>query len=62
VESIGSGAAWVFAGGRMVEGSWSRPDSGSGFELSTEEGDTLEVPAGRVWISFFPSGQTPTWS
>ncbi|HVR32974.1 MAG TPA: DUF3048 domain-containing protein [Acidimicrobiia bacterium] len=62
VESIGSGTAWVFAEGGMVEGSWSRPDSGSGFDLTTDEGDTIEVPAGRVWISFFPSGQTPTWS
>ena len=62
VESIGEGDAWIFADGRVVEGTWSRPDGDSGFELSDAEGDTMHVPAGRVWVSFFPTGQTPDWS
>jgi hypothetical protein len=62
VESIGSGDAWVFADGRVVEGTWSRPDDDSGFDLSTPDGETMHVPAGRVWLSFFPTGRTPEWS
>jgi hypothetical protein len=62
VESIGSGSAWVFADGRVVEGEWSRPNGGSGFELTTEDGEAMPVPAGRVWISFFPSSENPEWS
>jgi hypothetical protein len=61
VESIGSGAAWIFAGGRVVEGSWSRPDGTSGFELITDDGEPMPVPAGRPWISFFPDGEQPEW-
>jgi hypothetical protein len=62
VESIGSGSAWVFAGGRVIEGEWSRPNGSSGFELTTEDGEAMPVPAGRVWISFFPSSENPEWS
>ncbi|MEX1270848.1 MAG: DUF3048 domain-containing protein [Acidimicrobiia bacterium] len=62
VESIGEGAAWIFADGRVSEGTWSRPDADSGFELSDADGDTMYVPAGRVWVSFFPTGGTPEWT
>lgn len=61
VDSIGSGNAWVFAGGRVVAGNWERDRGSDGFTLTTEDGDSLAVPAGRVWISFFPSGETPEW-
>lgn len=61
VESIGSGNAWVFARGRVVEGTWSRTDGRSGFELTTSDGEML-VPSGRPWISFFPNGERMSWS
>ncbi|HSJ27109.1 MAG TPA: DUF3048 domain-containing protein [Acidimicrobiia bacterium] len=62
VDSIGEGAAWIFAGGRVTEGDWSRSAGDAPFELTTPDGDTMFVPAGRVWISYFPTGQTPEWS
>lgn len=62
VESIGSGTAWVIAGGQVVEGRWERDDADGGFTLTTTDGDELPVPPGRVWISFFPTGETPTFS
>lgn len=61
VESVGSGDAWIFAGGRVVEGRWSRPDADSGFELTTGEGEPMPVPPGRAWVSFFPRGEVPDW-
>src|SRR5690606_30144388 len=62
VDSIGEGNAWIFADGRMVEGTWSRPDADSPFELETTDGDEMTVPAGRVWVSFSPTTETPDWS
>lgn len=62
VDSIGSGDAWVFARGRVVEGSWTRSAAEDGFELTTGDGETMYVPAGSPWISFFPTGQDPEWS
>ena len=62
VESVGSGDAWVFARGRVVEGSWSRESSEDGFTLTTVDGEPLAVPAGRAWVSFFPDDEIPEWS
>lgn len=62
VESIGSGDAWVFANGRVVSGSWSRPTATDTFELTDEDGDPMPVPPGRVWLSLFPTSETPEWS
>ena len=61
VESIGSGTAWVFADGRVVEGRWRRARAADGFTLTTPDGEALGVPPGRSWISFFPTGNTPEW-
>jgi hypothetical protein len=62
VESIGEGSAWIFAGGRVTEGAWARAAGDEPFELTTGDGETMFVPAGRVWISYFPLGETPEWS
>lgn len=61
VESIGSGNAWIFADGRVVTGEWERDSGYDGFTLTTDDGDPLAVPPGRVWISFFPTDETPEW-
>lgn len=62
VESIGSGDAWVFAGGRVVEGSWARDSADDGFTLTDADGEPLPVPPGHAWVSFFPDGNSPEWS
>lgn len=54
VDTIGSGEAFVFAGGRMVTGTWSRETSADLIELADEEGDPIPVPAGFLWIAFVP--------
>jgi len=61
VESVGQGAAWVFADGRVVTGTWSRSTPDAPFTLETEEGEVLTVPPGRPWISFLPDGSNPSW-
>ena len=61
VESVGSGAAYVFADGQAVTGDWSRSSLGEPFTLTLENGDPMLVPPGRVWISFFDSDMTVRW-
>ena len=61
VESVGSGKAYVFAAGRVVEGRWQRDNLGDTFTLTTGE-ETMAVPPGKLAIAFFDSDQTPTWS
>ena len=62
VESIGAGDAWIFAGGRVVEGRWERESGDDGFVLTDADGEPLAVPAGRAWVSLFPDDRTPEWS
>lgn len=62
VESVGSGRAWVFAGGKVVPGRWSRPDADRPFTLQTQDGEPLPVPPGKAWLSFVPVGSPPEWS
>jgi hypothetical protein len=61
VESVGSGNAYVFANGRVTEGTWTRDSLGDSFTL-TSDGETMVVPPGKVWIGFFDRDQTPSWS
>jgi hypothetical protein len=61
VEPVGSGNAYVFADGRVVEGRWQRDSLGDTFTLTTGE-ETMAVPPGKLAIAFFDSDQTPTWS
>lgn len=62
VESVGSGNAFVFADGRVMSGSWKRSSLSDTFTLTGSDGETLDVPPGRVWISFFDSDMTVRWS
>lgn len=62
VESIGSGKAWIFARGSMVEGTWERERGSDGFTLTTVDGEPMSVPPGRLWLSFFPTDRTPEWN
>ena len=61
LDTVGSGDAYVFNGGEVVEGSWARESVDERFELTAEDGSTIPVPAGRLWIAIFPSNQQVTW-
>jgi hypothetical protein len=61
VDSIGSGRAVVFADGRVVEGSWSRPRASAPIALETAEGEPLTVPPGHPWITFVPRDGEIDW-
>lgn len=62
VVSIGDGAAYVFAGGRVVTGTWERAALSDPMTLRTEDGAVLTVPPGKVWIGLFDSDRTVSWS
>jgi hypothetical protein len=55
-EVTGSGAAYVFADGKVVEGTWERESISEWFTLIDEAGNVIPVPPGKVWISLVPNG------
>jgi hypothetical protein len=54
MNTVGEGTAYVFAGGRMIEGTWRRETSADLITLTDEEGEPLPVPPGHLWISIVP--------
>lgn len=53
--TTGSGQAYVFADGTVVEGTWEREAETDWFTLSDADGNEIAVPAGKVWLSLVPT-------
>jgi len=53
-ETVGSGDAYVFARGRMWQGTWERDTINDPFTLLNADGTEAVVPAGFPWVSIFP--------
>jgi hypothetical protein len=60
--TIGSGEAYVFADGKVVEGTWEREEETDWFTLTDAAGNVIDVPPGKAWVSLVPtsSGLTVT--
>lgn len=52
--SIGSGTAYVFADGKVVEGTWEREAETDWFTITDESGNIIPVPPGQIWLSLIP--------
>lgn len=61
LDTVGSGNAYVFYNGNVVEGSWTRGSVDERFELTSTDGSPIIVPAGRIWIAIFPNNRPITW-
>jgi Protein of unknown function (DUF3048) N-terminal domain/S-layer homology domain/Protein of unknown function (DUF3048) C-terminal domain len=60
MHTIGSGRAVLFTQGRVVDGTWSRPDNETWFSFSTAAGE-LVVPPGLSWIHVIPHDRPLAW-
>jgi hypothetical protein len=54
MDTIGTGTAYVFSAGGVLEGTWARESSDDHLVLTDPEGDPLVVPPGYLWISIVP--------
>lgn len=52
--TTGTGQAWVFADGKVVEGTWTRETETEWYTLTDADGNTIAVPPGQTWISLVP--------
>jgi len=51
----GQGLAYIFADGKVVQGTWQRDDITQWFTLEDNEGEPILVPPGQIWISLVPN-------
>jgi hypothetical protein len=56
-EVVGSGPVWVFSGGRMVQGTWSRPTPESVTQYLDTAGTEIQLSPGRTWNTLPPPGR-----
>lgn len=53
--TTGSNQAFVFADGKVVEGTWERETETDWFTLTDADGNEMAVPPGKVWVSLVPA-------
>lgn len=49
-QTIGSGTAYVFTGGVLIRGTWTRADRLDTFHLADDNGSVIALTPGRTWI------------
>jgi hypothetical protein len=54
--TTGDGAAWVLAGGQLVQGTWVRPQPDDPYLLLTPTGQAVQLPPGQRWIELVERG------
>jgi hypothetical protein len=58
----GSGKVWVFRDGRVIRGTWSRPDRTKPMTLTDSHGKRLLLTPGPTWIELLPRPGRPAIS
>jgi len=61
VDSVGTGEAWVFHGGIVRHGRWERGSKSDRFFLIGDDGLTLTIPPGRLWMMLPPDTESIVW-
>jgi hypothetical protein len=57
-QSVGTGKAWVFTAGNMVEGTWTRANRTAPFTLKDASGAIIKLTPGRTFIELPRKGNT----
>ena len=52
---IGSGEAWVSAGGRTAHGTWAKDAAASPIRLTADDGSPLRLAPGNTWVELVPT-------
>lgn len=59
-QTLGSGAAWVFTQGRMIEGRWERAEPAEPWRLTRADGSEIPLTPGNTWIELPSPDAGPT--
>ena len=57
---LGSGDAWVFAAGRLVQGTWSKPTADAVTTFTDSSGAPIALPPGQTWVHLVAPGSSVT--
>ena len=54
--ATGTGDAWIFTEGRVIEGTWTKPKARNATVYRDADGAEIELLPGRVWVELPPPG------
>jgi hypothetical protein len=54
--TVGTGEAWVFSDGKMVQGTWTRNDRSEVTTFLDANNQPIRLNPGRTWVEFVPNG------
>ncbi len=57
VVSVGGGEVVVLTAGHIIEGQWQRPTAQDPLELTTDDGEPIDLTPGRTWVLMPEVGQ-----
>ncbi len=58
-QSVGIGAAWVFSGGTVQAGIWSRDSVDKGWTLTAGDGSVMTLLPGNTWVAMVDHSDDP---
>jgi hypothetical protein len=58
--TTGSNPVWVLRNGKMITGTWKRPNISSPISLMDRKGHRINLAPGRTWIELLPNPGKPT--
>lgn len=61
IVTTGSGQAFIFQDGTVIEATWQRPDVKSQISFVDQAGKPIELNRGQTWITALPNTKVPTW-
>lgn len=61
IATIGSGVAYVFQNGQVIEGKWSKTSQNSQISFTDADGDEIAFNPGLVWIAAVPQFGSVSW-
>ncbi len=55
IQTTGSGKAYIFQNGDVIDGSWEKPSKASQIVFKDAEGNEIKLAPGQTWISAIPN-------
>lgn len=60
-DTIGSGNAWVFQNGTVLEATWSKARDKDQITFKDSKGNLIELNPGQTWLTAIKTDKTPSW-
>lgn len=61
IATTGSGQAYIFQNGTVIEATWNKPDARAPLKFTTADGKEVPLVRGQTWITAVPAQKNISW-